>query len=255
MKTDITPLITIMQKLRDPVSGCPWDVAQDFNSIAPYTIEEAYEVADAIEQNNFDALRDELGDLLLQVVFHSQMASETNLFNLSDVIAGICDKMIRRHPHIFSDIVVKNPDAVKKNWEDIKASERSELLGKQAALAGVARALPALLRAQKIQKRAARTGFDWPDISGAMDKVHEEIAELNEANTAPERYEEMGDLLFAMVNVCRFMEIDAEKALQDATRKFEVRFAHMESQDDNFTALTLDEKEQLWICAKVATKA
>ncbi len=255
MKTDITPLMAIMQRLRDPVNGCPWDVVQDFSSIATYTIEEAYEVADAIEQRDYDALRDELGDLLLQVVFHSQMASEANLFNLADVIAGISEKMIRRHPHVFSDTRLDNCDAVTKNWEDIKASERSEIASKQGALAGVARALPALLRAQKIQKRAARTGFDWPDISGAMDKVHEEIAELNEANTATERYEEMGDLLFAMVNVCRFMEIDAEKALQDATRKFEGRFAHMESQDENFVQLSLDEKEQLWMHAKDQTKS
>ncbi len=250
MTADINPLMAIMQRLRDPVTGCPWDIDQDFSTIAPYTIEEAYEVADAIQQNDFDALRDELGDLLLQVVFHSQMASEANLFNLSDVITGISDKMIRRHPHVFSDTVVQNSDAVKKNWEDIKASERAETEGKNGALAGVAKALPALLRAQKIQKRAARTGFDWPDISGVMDKVNEEIAELNEANTATDRHEEMGDLLFAMVNVCRFMEIDAEKALQDATRKFEGRFAHMESQDENFAALSLEEKEQLWNRAK-----
>ena len=243
-----------MQRLRDPIDGCPWDKDQDFASIAPYTIEEAYEVADAIEQHDYNALRDELGDLLLQVVFHSQMASEKNLFNLTDVIDGISEKMIRRRPHIFSDSVADNSDAVRENWEDIKASERSAAKGKNGALAGVARALPALLRAQKIQKRAARTGFDWPDVSGAMAKVHEEIAELNEANNASDQYEEMGDLLFAMVNVCRFMDIDAEGALQDATRKFEGRFEYMESQDDNFIQLSLDEKEELWVRAKEQVK-
>jgi nucleoside triphosphate diphosphatase len=200
---DIAPLAEIMARLRNPDGGCPWDMEQDFASIAPYTIEEAYEVADAIERNDLDALKDELGDLLLQVVFHSQMAAEQNAFTLDDVIAGICSKMIRRHPHVFAGVAAEHSDVVVANWENIKAEERSAN-SDGSALAGVALALPALLRAQKIQKRAARTGFDWPDIDGAKTKIFEEIAEVESATSDAERTEEIGDLLFAVVNMCRF---------------------------------------------------
>ncbi len=251
---DIAPLAEIMARLRNPDGGCPWDVEQDFASIAPYTIEEAYEVADAIERGDLIALKDELGDLLLQVVFHSQMAAEQGIFTLNDVIGGICEKMIRRHPHVFSDVIADHPDTVIANWETIKATERNGQ-GNVGALAGVALALPALLRAQKIQKRAARTGFDWPDIDGAKAKIFEEIEEVEAATSANEQTEEMGDLLFAVVNMCRFLDVDAEVALKLATTKFERRFRSMEEvAGDEFAALSLDEKETLWQQAKAKEK-
>lgn len=254
MTADITPLVQIMTKLRDPQTGCPWDLEQNFETIAPYTIEEAYEVADAISSGDHSALRDELGDLLLQVVFHAQMASELKLFDLNDVVKSICEKMIRRHPHAFNDGNVEDSTSVVAKWEDIKAQERAEQPHNNSALSGIALALPGLLRAQKVQKRAARTGFDWPDISGALDKVREEIQEVTEAETTKHRHEEMGDLLFAIVNVCRFMEIDAEQSLRDATRKFETRFQFMEGAATNFDALSLAEKEELWQLAKANLK-
>ena len=253
MTADIIPLTDIMARLRDPDTGCPWDVEQDFASIAPYTIEEAYEVADAIERNDLDALKDELGDLLLQVVFHSQMASELGAFNLQDVVDGICDKMVRRHPHVYGDASVAS-HAVPDNWETIKATERS---GDEdtSALAGVALALPALLRAQKIQKRAARTGFDWPDKSGARDKIIEELEEVETATSADHVTEEIGDLLFAVVNFARFHNVDAENALKAASAKFERRFRDMEvSAGDQFAGLSLDAKEELWLQAKAKEK-
>ena len=248
--TDISPLADIMARLRNPVGGCPWDLEQNFASIAPYTIEEAYEVADAIERNDMDSLKDELGDLLLQVVFHSQMASELGSFHLQDVIDGICEKMVRRHPHVFGDTAVGSPHAVVMNWENIKAEERSNKED-DSALAGVALALPALLRAQKIQKRAARTGFDWPDINGAKAKIFEEIQEVEAAITAEHKQEELGDLLFAVVNMSRFLDVDAEAALKTATAKFERRFRTMEEEaGDAFVGLALQEKEALWQQAK-----
>jgi nucleoside triphosphate diphosphatase len=251
---DINPLTAIMGRLRDPATGCPWDVEQNFASIAPYTIEEAYEVADAIERNDMGALRDELGDLLLQVVFHSQMASELGHFDLQDVINGICDKMIRRHPHVFGDVEADDSGTVLANWESIKADERKSAED-GSALAGVALALPALLRAQKIQKRAARTGFDWPDATGAVQKIHEEIREVECATSADERADEIGDLLFAVVNLARFHDVDAEIALKAANAKFERRFRAMEREaGDKFAALSLDEKEQLWQRAKASEK-
>jgi nucleoside triphosphate diphosphatase len=247
----IKPLLDIMARLRNPDTGCAWDVAQDFNSIAPYTIEEAYEVADAIERSDMDDLKDELGDLLLQVVFHSQMAGEAGHFDFGDVVSSICDKMIRRHPHVFGDLDVSDSEIIKTNWEDIKSAERDNKESKNSALSGVAIALPALLRAQKIQKRAARTGFDWPDINGANDKLKEEILELSEAETDADRFEEMGDLLFAAVNVARHYGIDAEAALKSGTQKFEKRFQDMEkSAGGGFNELSLEEKEALWIEAK-----
>lgn len=249
---DIQPLADIMLRLRNPEGGCPWDVEQDFSSIAPYTVEEAYEVADAIERQDMDALKDELGDLLLQVVFHSQMAAEAGCFTLQDVIAGICEKMERRHPHIFGNVQADHAETVIANWEAIKAAERSAQPD-NSALAGVAIALPALLRAQKVQKRAARTGFDWPDIDGAREKVFEEIEEVNQATSDPERVEEIGDLLFAVVNMSRFLDVDAEAALKAATAKFERRFRRMEqSAGEAFETLSLEEKEALWQAAKAA---
>jgi ATP diphosphatase len=253
MSADISPLTNIMARLRDRDTGCPWDIEQNFATIAPYTIEEAYEVADAIERNDLDALKDELGDLLLQVVFHSQMASEQSAFNLQDVVNGICDKMVRRHPHVFGDTSAASHE-VPDNWEAIKAAERSDN-DDNSALAGVALALPALLRAQKIQKRAARTGFDWPDQSGARDKIIEELNEVSEATTAEHVAEEIGDLIFAVVNLARFHQVDAEHALKQANTKFERRFRGMElSAGDAFVDLSLEQKEVLWQQAKANEK-
>lgn len=247
---DITPLAKIMARLRNPDGGCPWDLEQDFASIAPYTVEEAYEVADAIERGDMEALKDELGDLLLQVVFHSQMADEAGSFKLQDVIDGICDKMVRRHPHVFGDADATTPNAVVANWESIKAAERSASTD-SSALAGVAMALPALLRAQKIQKRAARTGFDWPDVGGAKAKIFEEIEEVESAASHREQTDEIGDLLFAVVNMARFYDVDAETALKAASEKFERRFRAMEGQaGDGFADLSLDAKEAHWQEAK-----
>ena len=253
MDADISPLTQIMARLRDPDTGCPWDLEQNFSTIAPYTIEEAYEVADAIERNDMDGLKDELGDLLLQVVFHSQMASELDAFTLQDVVTAICEKMVRRHPHVFGNQEVHS-DAVPDNWEAIKAAERSDKED-GSALAGVALALPALLRAEKIQKRAARTGFDWPDQSGAREKILEELQEVDEATSPEHVAEEVGDLLFAVVNFARFHKVDAEHALKTATAKFERRFRDMEqSAGDAFSGLSLDEKEQYWLRAKAKEK-
>jgi ATP diphosphatase len=236
-----------MAELRTPGTGCPWDIEQDFASIAPYTIEEAYEVSDAIDRNDMDALKDELGDLLLQVVFHSRMAEELGAFDIHDVVEAICTKMTRRHPHVFASETRDTASQVVESWEAIKAAERDEKQDDGSALAGVALALPALLRAQKLQKRAKRTGFDWPDVSGALEKLGEEIAELKAAETQAEQCEEMGDLLFAAVNVCRHLDLDAEQALKAANAKFERRFRAMETDaDGEFAKLTLDEKEDLW---------
>jgi nucleoside triphosphate diphosphatase len=251
--TEIQPLVEIMEQLRTPITGCPWDLEQDFSTIAPYTIEEAYEVVDAIERDDLAALKDELGDLLLQVVFHSQMASEQGAFVLQDVIDGICNKMIRRHPHVFADVEADHADAVVSNWEAIKAAERQDKIADKSALADIARALPALLRAQKLQKRAARTGFDWPDVHGCVDKLQEEIGEVLDADGAAHQFEEVGDMLFAAVNISRHLGIDAEAALKAANAKFEKRFRAMEDEAGAlFTGLDLDAKEALWQKAKMA---
>ena len=234
----------IMRRLRDPKSGCEWDTVQTFETIAPYTIEEAYEAADAIARNDMDALADELGDLQLQVVFHAQMAEEAGHFTLEDVLGRICDKMERRHPHIFGDAEHGGHHL----WEVIKAEERQKL-NDDSALAGVALALPALERAAKLQRRAARTGFDWPDVSGPRAKIDEELAEL-EAETGHDRkLDEVGDLLFAVVNLARHLNIEPEAALREANRKFERRFRAIE-QTPGFAELSLEEKEQLWVEAK-----
>ncbi len=245
---DIARLVAIMARLRDPERGCEWDTVQTFETIAPYTIEEAYEVADAIARGDMAELRDELGDLLLQVVFHSRMAEEAGDFALPDVIAAISDKMERRHPHIFGDA----ENGGHHLWEQIKAEERGKK-GDDSALAGVALSLPALLRAEKLQKRAARVGFDWPDPNGARDKVIEEIAEVDTATDVDHREEEIGDLLFAVVNWARKLGIEPEAALRSANAKFERRFRTMEeSGGDGFAALDLDAMEQLWQAAKGA---
>ena len=239
-------LVEIMRRLRDPVSGCEWDTVQTFETIAPYTIEEAYEVADAIARNDMDALADELGDLQLQVVFHARMAEEAGLFTLEDVLDRICDKMERRHPHIFGDAEHGGHHL----WEIIKAEERAKNPD-QSALAGVALALPALERAAKLQRRAARTGFDWPDVSGPRAKIDEELAELDAETEHQPMLEELGDLLFAVVNLARHLNIDPEAALSEANRKFEARFRAIETAP-GFADLPLDEKEALWVAAKAA---
>lgn len=250
---DIMPLANVMARLRDPETGCPWDIEQDFASIAPYTIEEAYEVADAIERDDMAALRDELGDLLLQVAFHSRMAEQNGHFALQDVIDAITEKMIRRHPHVFEEGAAREDGHAQ--WEAIKAAERADKEPDPSALAGVAIALPALLRAEKLQKRAARTGFDWPDTDGVIDKIEEELAEVRAADSPAEREEEIGDLLFAVVNLARHLKVDPEVALRAANAKFDKRFRVMESLAGNgFPALSLDEKEGLWQQAKQRLK-
>ncbi|MHA6767240.1 nucleoside triphosphate pyrophosphohydrolase [Sphingobium ummariense] len=249
---DIMPLATVMARLRDPETGCPWDIEQDFASIAPYTIEEAYEVADAIERQDMPALRDELGDLLLQVAFHSRMAEQAGHFALQDVIDGITQKMVRRHPHVFGEGTRREDGHAQ--WEAIKAAERADKEPDPSALAGVAQALPALLRAEKLQKRAARTGFDWPDLEGVTAKIEEELDEVRSAATPAEREEEVGDLLFAVVNLARHLKVDPEAALRTANRKFERRFRAMENEaGEAFVALPLDAKEALWQRAKQST--
>jgi ATP diphosphatase len=234
----------IMRRLRDPKTGCEWDTVQTFETIAPYTIEEAYEVADAIARDDMDALADELGDLQLQVVFHAQMAEEAGHFTLEDVIDRICDKMERRHPHIFGDVQHGGHHL----WEEIKAAERQKSAD-ASALAGVALALPALERAAKLQRRAARVGFDWPDTTGPRAKIDEELAELDAETEHQRMLEELGDLLFAVVNLARHLNIEPEAALREANRKFEQRFREMEK-TPGFAELPLDEKEELWVAAK-----
>ena len=239
-------LVEIMRRLRDPSTGCEWDSVQTFETIAPYTIEEAYEVADAIARQDMDALADELGDLQLQVVFHAHMAEEAGLFTLNDVLDNITSKMERRHPHIFGDA----PNGGHHLWEQIKAEERAASPD-QSAIAGVALALPALERAAKLQRRAARVGFDWPDTAGPRAKISEELDELDAETEHQRQYEELGDLLFAVVNLARHLKIEPEAALRDANRKFERRFREIE-QEPGFVELSLDEKEALWTRAKRA---
>ncbi len=244
-------LYDIMARLRDPVAGCPWDLAQDFATIAPYTIEEAYEVAEAIADNDLAELKQELGDLLFQVVFHARLAEEAGQFALADVIAAISDKMERRHPHIFGDAErAADAAAQKADWEAIKATERAAAgtADKPAsALDGVARALPALMRAEKLQARAARVNFDWPDIADIRAKVDEELAEFDTASSDVHRAEEAGDLLFVVVNLLRRRGIDPEAALRAGNAKFERRFHAMEAlAGGNFASLSLAQQEALW---------
>jgi ATP diphosphatase len=233
-----------MRRLRDPSGGCAWDREQTFETIAPYTIEEAYEVADAIARGDMADLKDELGDLQLQVVYHAAIAEERGAFTLDEVIAAICDKMERRHPHIFGDA------AESPGWEALKAAERGRREDK-SSLAGVALALPALKRAEKIQKRAARVGFDWPDIAGPRAKIDEEIAELEAARTPEEREAELGDLLFSVVNYARHLDIDPEAALRGATARFDERFRRVEEMADKpLSSMDIDALEALWQQAK-----
>lgn len=252
MPAPLNRLLQIMARLRDPVSGCEWDRAQSFATIAPYTLEEAYEVADAIERGDMEALRDELGDLLLQVVFHARMAEEAGLFGFGDVAQAIADKLERRHPHIFGGSA-DSGEHQSERWEKLKAAERLAG-GATSALDGIALSLPALMRAEKLQKRAARQGFDWPDTCGPADKLREEMAELADATNDGERLEEAGDLLFAAVNLVRAHGIAPENALRAANAKFERRYRAMEAfalaQDRSFAALSLDEQEALWQAVK-----
>lgn len=250
----IDRLLAIMARLRDPERGCGWDLAQNFATIAPYTIEEAYEVADAIERGDMAELKSELGDLLLQVVFHARMAEEAGLFSFDDVAAAISDKMEARHPHIFGDETGTMDNA---RWEDLKAGERATA-GATSAMDGVARALPALLRSEKLQKRAARVGFEWHDVKGPRDKLLEELQELEEADE-PDRLMEAGDVLFVAVNIVRRYGVDAEEALRAANAKFERRFRAMErlaaEAGQDFAALSLDDQEAWWQAVKKAEKA
>ena len=248
----ITRLLTLMARLRDPKSGCPWDVKQSFKTIAPYTIEEAYEVADAIERGNLNDLRDELGDLLFQVVFHAQMASEANAFGFDDVVEAICDKMERRHPHVFGDATIESAEAQTLAWDEQKRRERAAK--SEGVLADVPVSLPALTRANKLGKRAAEVGFEWPDPHGALDKVAEEIEELRaELKGEPNREaiaDEIGDVLFSLVNVCRYLKIDPETALRHANSKFERRFRYVETrlkeQGKKPEQTSLEEMDVLW---------
>ena len=245
----LTRLLAIMARLRDPISGCAWDRAQTFVTIAPYTIEEAYEVADAIARSDLAALKDELGDLLLQVVFHARIAEEAGLFAFGDVAAAIADKLEARHPHIFGAAAADGDQPREQRWEALKAAER-EAKGATSAVDGVALALPALMRAEKLQNRAARVGFDWPDHAGPADKVREELAELAEAIGPAHQAEEAGDLLFAAVNLVRSYGVAPEDALRAANAKFERRFRAMELlaalRGERFAALDLVEQEALW---------
>jgi ATP diphosphatase len=252
-------LAAIMARLRDPDGGCPWDLAQDFETIAPYTIEEAYEVAEAIALQDWPDLKKELGDLLFQVVFHSQMAKESGHFSLADVVDSVCEKMERRHPHIFGDgTAAVDAAAQKLEWEAIKAAERAAAGASDApvsALDGVARALPALMRAEKLQARAARVAFDWPDVASVRAKVDEELAEFDTATSDDHRAEEAGDLLFVVVNLLRRHGIDAEDALRAGNAKFERRFRAMEAlAGPGFPQLTLDEQDALWNQVKAAER-
>ncbi|ASJ70418.1 nucleoside triphosphate pyrophosphohydrolase [Granulosicoccus antarcticus] len=295
MNTDesaLPQLLAIMRRLRDPQSGCAWDVKQTFQTIAPFTVEEAYEVADAIERNDLDDLRDELGDLLFQVVFHAQIASEMGAFNFDDVAQSIVDKMTRRHPHVFAGVTYESEEALKAGWEAIKAEERRLKLVRRQALSGttdkpvaepvrestleapfvntavsdnlphsavdgIARNLPALKRADKLQKRCARVGFDWPEIEPVWHKLAEEIAEVKEALASGEQdavEDEIGDLLFTVVNLARHCSIDSEQALQRASNKFETRYRRVEQlaagQSAPMTSLSLEQLDALWDKAK-----
>lgn len=229
----IERLREVMRRLRDPERGCPWDKEQSFATIAPYTIEEAYEVADAIRREAWDELEGELGDLLLQVVYHAQMAEEAGLFDFEAVAHGIADKMIRRHPHVFADATVASAAAQRRAWEELKAAERAAKGADASVLDDLPTALPALIRAQKLQGRAARIGFDWSEPAPILAKIEEELAELGAAIAAGEgaerRAEELGDLLFAVVNLARRLELDAEEALRSANAKFERRFRAVEA--------------------------
>ena len=255
----IDDLLAIMARLRDPDNGCPWDVEQSFETIVPYTIEEAYEVADAIDRRNYADLCDELGDLLLQVVFHARMAEEAGHFRFDDVVAAICTKMVTRHPHVFAETKADTADEVLSNWDAIKRRER-EAAGDadSSALAGIARGLPEWQRAIKLQKRAARVGFDWPDVNPVFDKLHEEIDEVRAefvAGSDPARLtDEIGDVLFVCTNLARHARVEVSTALRQANAKFERRFRRMEAiaaeAGESLERKSLVQQEELWQQAK-----
>ncbi len=255
---DIHELIKVMAALRDPAGGCPWDREQDFSSIAPYTIEEAYEVADAIARGDMDDLRDELGDLLFQVVFHARMAEEAGSFAFGDVVQAIVEKMLRRHPHVFADDEVADAEAQTQAWERLKAEERkAKGEADHSLLDGVTLGLPALSRAQKLQKRAARAGFDWPEVDGVLGKIAEELDEVRveiERGDEQALSGEIGDLLFACVNLARYAGIDPETALRSTNEKFERRFRYLErvlhGQGKALEQCSLEEMDELWDEAK-----
>jgi len=259
---DIRELLDIMARLRNPDGGCPWDLEQDFASVAPYTIEEAYEVADAIDRGDLGDLKDELGDLLLQVVFHAQMAKEQGAFAFPDVVAAICDKMVRRHPHVFGDDRFEDAEAQTRNWEAIKQAERTAAgHADTSALAGISRGLPEWQRAVKLQSRAARVGFDWPGPAPVIEKLHEEIGEVQaelargDVVANHDRLEdEIGDLLFVAANLARHAKVDPGAALRRANLKFERRFRAMEAiaaeRRETLGDLSLEQQEALWQAAK-----
>lgn len=250
----IERLLAIMSRLRDPQGGCPWDREQTFETIAPYTIEEAYEVADAIERNDLHELREELGDLLFQVVFHARMAEEQGAFDFAAVVAAICDKMERRHPHVFGDAQIADADAQTVAWEALKRQERAAKATQASILDDVPVALPALTRANKLGKRAAQVGFEWPDVQGALDKVAEELDELRAALRNPTDASaleaELGDVLFTIVNVARYVKVDPETALRRTNLKFQRRFQFIERQlranGRSVDDATLEEMDALW---------
>ena len=256
---DIQSLLTIMARLRDPEGGCPWDLEQDFASIAPYTIEEAYEVADAIQHGRMDELKDELGDLLFQVVFHARMAEEQGAFRFGDVVEAVCDKMIRRHPHVFGEAEVGDADAQTEAWEHAKARERDQR-GHASLLDDVPRGMAELQRAVKLQKRAARVGFDWNSPEPVLDKFAEEALEMREAmqsGNIEEMEDELGDLLFVVTNLARQLKLDPAKALRRSNAKFELRFRAIEDaagSRETLQRMSLDEMEDLWQQVKLHQK-
>lgn len=255
--SDISELLNIMRRLRNPQTGCPWDIQQTFHSIAPYTVEEAYEVADAIERNDMKELTEELGDLLFQVVFHAQMAEEQGLFGFEDIVTAISEKLIRRHPHVFGDANIISAEEQTNAWEEHKARERRQK-DHHSVLAGIAKSLPGLTRAAKLQKRAAKVGFDWEKITPIFDKLAEEADELKAElvqNATWDRIEdEIGDMLFTVVNIARHAQIDPELAIRRANAKFEARFQMVEKAvaeaGENLADLNIDRLEAYWIQAK-----
>lgn len=257
-KKNISRLVEIMAALRTPGTGCPWDLEQDFNSIAPYTIEEAYEVADAIERRDWEDLCDELGDLLLQPIYHARMAEEAGYFDFDDVIKGIIAKMIRRHPHVFGDATARKAGMAKGAWDKIKDEEKSGKKNQNASLLDdVPAALPALQTALKLQKKAGKVGFDWNDATLVIAKIREELEEVEEAIKTEDRGEiegELGDVLFAVANLARHLEIDPDMALRTSNRKFRRRFAYIEkslkAKGSTMENATLEEMEALWVEAK-----
>ncbi|ENO8811273.1 nucleoside triphosphate pyrophosphohydrolase [Photobacterium damselae] len=257
--SNIEQLLSIMAKLRDPKDGCPWDIKQSFDSIVPYTLEEAYEVADAIEKQNWLDVKEELGDLLFQVVFYSQMAKEQDLFDFDEVVAGICEKLTRRHPHVFADKQFASEAEVKANWEAEKAKERADKAVDNSILANVPLAMPALTRADKIQKRCAQFGFDWDSVAPVAEKVVEELDEVmdefQQVTLDQNRIEEeMGDLLFSVVNLSRHLNVNPERALQKANKKFERRFRKVEKnvleQGMEISNCSLEQLDQEWNIVK-----